>query len=202
MEEYSSQLLEKAVNELSKLPGIGKRSALRLAIHLLNSNKETSDSLGKSIIELRNNIKFCKKCFNISDNDYCEICSNPKRDNTKVCVVTDIRDVIAIEKTSQFNGLYHVLTGLISPMEGVGPQDLKLEELVLRIESEEINEIIMALPSTVEGDTTSFYIYKKIKEKVNEITSIARGVAVGDELEYTDEITLGRSIKNRREYTT
>jgi recombination protein RecR len=200
MEQYSSHLLEKAVNELAKLPGIGRRSALRLAVHILRNEKNDALALGNSIIDLRSNIKFCKKCFNISDNDLCEICSNPKRDLQTICVLADIRDVLAIEKTSQFKGVYHVLGGLISPMEGVGPQELNIDGLISRLQNDDIREVLLALPSTVEGDTTAFFLYKKIKPFLENVTSIARGISVGDELEYADEVTLGRSILNRQPY--
>ena len=197
MNEYSSKLLENAVNELSRLPGIGKKTALRLALHILSEDELYADKLSSAISEMRKNIKFCKRCNNISDNDICEICSNVKRDENTVCVVEDTRDVMAIENTSQFNGLYHVLGGIINPMEGIGPNDLSISKLIERINTEDIKEIILALPATVEGDTTNFYIYKLVKNFDIKVTVIARGVAIGDELEYTDEITLGRSIINR-----
>ncbi|MEE4258534.1 MAG: recombination mediator RecR [Bacteroidales bacterium] len=197
MNEYSSKLLELAVGELSRLPGIGKKTALRLALHILKEEEAFSENLGKAIIKMRREIVFCKKCNNISDSDICEICANQKRDENTVCVVEDTRDVLAIENTAQFNGLYHVLGGIINPIEGIGPNDLFIKHLIERINHEDIREIILALPATVEGDTTSFYIYKLVKEFGINVTTIARGVAVGDELEYTDEITLGRSILNR-----
>ncbi|MFK5856806.1 MAG: recombination mediator RecR [Bacteroidota bacterium] len=197
MNDYSSKLLESAVAELSRLPGIGKKTALRLALHILKEEPIYADNLGNSIMRLRGEIKFCTKCNNISDSDVCEICSNHKRDENTICVVEDIRDVLAVEKTAQFNGLYHVLGGIINPIEGIGPNDINVAHLIKRINTEDINEIILALPATVEGDTTNYYIYKLIKTFDVKVTSIARGVAIGDELEYTDEITLGRSILNR-----
>jgi len=197
LNEYSSKLLELAVGELSRLPGIGKKTALRLALHILKEEEVFAENLGSSIIKMRREIVFCKKCNNISDSDICEICANQKRDENTICVVEDTRDVLAIENTAQFNGLYHVLGGIINPIEGIGPNDLFIKHLIERIHHEDIREIILALPATVEGDTTSFYIYKLVKEFGVNVTTIARGVAVGDELEYTDEITLGRSILNR-----
>ncbi len=197
MNDYSSKLLESAVSELSRLPGIGKKTALRLALQILKEDSSYAENLGKAIIRLRAEIMFCNTCNNISDSEVCEICSNHKRDENTVCVVEDIRDVLAIEKTAQFNGLYHVLGGIINPIEGIGPNDINVAHLVRRVNQEDINEIILALPATVEGDTTNYYIYKLIKTFDIKVTSIARGVAIGDELEYTDEITLGRSILNR-----
>ena len=195
--EFSSKSLDLAVNEISKLPGIGKRSALRLALYLLKQPKDFSFGISKAINELRENIIYCKKCFNISDSDLCQICSNPKRNIEIICVVQDIRDVMAIESTSQFNGLYHVLGGLISPMDGIGPSELNIDPLIEKINSGEIKEVIFALSSTMEADTTNFYIYKKIESLKIKITTISRGISVGDELEYTDEVTLGRSILSR-----
>ena len=195
--EFSSKLLERAVNEMSQLPGIGKRTALRLVLHLLKQPKEQIVSLSEALQTMRNDIKFCKSCHNISDVDVCEICSNPNRNEEIVCVVEDIRDVMAIENTSSFKGLYHVLGGKISPMDGIGPHDLNIESLVKKVKQGHIKELIFALSSTMEGDTTNFYIFKQIQD-FNVITStIARGISVGDELEYADEITLGRSILNR-----
>ena len=182
---------------MSRLPGIGKKTALRLALHILREEELYAKKLGGAIVEMRKNIKFCKKCNNISDNDICEICSNHKRDENTVCVVEDTRDVMAIENTAQFNGLYHVLGGIINPIEGIGPNDISIAKLIERINTEEIKEIILALPATVEGDTTNYYIYKLVNNFDVKVTVIARGVAIGDELEYTDEITLGRSIINR-----
>ena len=195
--EFSSKILENAVNEVSRLPGIGKRTALRLVLHLLKQPKENTSYLSEALLHLRNDVKNCEKCFNISDTILCDICNNPKRSPDIICVVEDIRDVMAIESTSQFNGLYHVLGGKISPIEGIGPQNLQIESLVTKVEEGEVKELIFALSSTMEGDTTNFYIYKQ-KEKFQIKTStIARGIAVGDELEYADEVTLGRSIINR-----
>jgi len=197
LNEYSSKLLETAVNELARLPGIGKKTALRMALHILREEANYAANLGKAVIRMREEIVFCKRCNNISDTEECVICANPKRDENTLCVVEDTRDVIAIENTAQFNGLYHVLGGIINPIEGIGPNDIHVRHLVERVNTEEINEIILALPATVEGDTTNFYIYKLLKPFQIKVTSIARGVAIGNELEYTDEITLGRSILNR-----
>ncbi len=197
MNTYSSKLVENAVGELSRLPGIGKKTALRLALHLLKKDKAISDNLGNAIIEMRNNIRFCKECHNISDSEICEICANEKRDKNTICVVEDVRDVIAIENTGQYNGVYHILGGIISPMEGIGPNDITVSSLENRVSSGNIKEVMMALSTTIEGDTTNFYIFKKLKGHNIKITTIARGISVGDELEYADEITLGRSIINR-----
>ena len=195
--EFSSKLIQNAVNEISQLPGIGKRTALRLALHMLRQQKNQTEDLANALVLMRNNIKFCNNCHNISDLDTCEICANPKRDNSIICVVEDIRDVMAIESTSSFEGLYHVLGGKISPMDGIGPDDLNIISLVDKVKSGLVKELIFALSSTMEGDTTNFYIYKLIN-KFDVLTStIARGVSVGDDLEYADEITLGRSITNR-----
>lgn len=201
MNEYSSKLLENTVNELSRLPGIGKKTALRLALHILKEDMTYAANLGKSIIKMREDIIFCEKCNNISDEKICGICSNHKRDENLICVVENTQDVIAIENTSQFNGLYHVLGGIISPVEGIGPNDIFIGELIRRLSTENINEIILALPSTVEGDTTAFYIYKLLKDFDIEITTIAKGISIGEELEYADEITLGRSILNRHPFS-
>ena len=195
--EFSSKLLENAVYEISQLPGIGKRTALRLALHLLKQPKERSSDLSNALINLREHIKFCSSCHNISDLELCEICASPKRDESLVCVVEDIRDVMAIENTGQFRGLYHVLGGRISPMEGVGPQDLTIGSLVSKAKEGKVKELIFALSSTMEGDTTNFYIYKQIDGLGIATSTIARGISVGDELEYADEVTLGRSILNR-----
>lgn len=195
--DFSSKLLENAVNEVSRLPGIGKRTALRLVLHLLKQPSENTSYLTEALQNLRNDVKSCQKCHNISDTVLCDICNNPNRNPEIVCVVEDIRDVMAIESTAQFRGLYHVLGGKISPIEGVGPQDLQIESLVEKAKTGEIKELIFALSSTMEGDTTNFYIFKQI-ETLNITTStIARGISVGDELEYADEVTLGRSIVNR-----
>ncbi|GGK25114.1 recombination protein RecR [Yeosuana aromativorans] len=195
--EFSSKLLERAVNEMSQLPGIGKRTALRLVLHMLKQPKEQIMSLSNALQSMRNDIKFCKSCYNISDVDLCEICSNPNRDETIICVVEDVRDVMAIENTSSFKGLYHVLGGKISPMDGIGPHDLNIQSLVDKVKAGIVNELIFALSSTMEGDTTNFYIFKQIQDYKINVSTIARGISVGDELEYADEITLGRSIVNR-----
>lgn len=195
--DFSSKLLENAVYEMSQLPGIGKRTALRLILHLLKQPNEQTQRLSQSLEVLRRTVKFCTSCHNISDVELCEICANPKRDETLVCVVEDIRDVMAIENTGQFRGLYHVLGGKISPMEGVGPQDLTISSLINKAKQGEIKELIFALSSTMEGDTTNFYIYKQLSGLAIQTSTIARGIAVGDELEYADEVTLGRSILNR-----
>lgn len=198
--ELPSKLLESAVNEISQLPGIGKRTALRLALHLLKQPVEQTQVLAKSLEELREKVKYCKSCHNISDTDLCGICSNPKRDEKLVCVVEDVRDVMAIENTGIFNGLYHVLGGKINPIEGIGPSQLTISSLVEKVQSGEISEIIFALSSTMEGDTTNFYIYKQIQNLNIKTSTIARGIAVGDELEYADEVTLGRSLVQRIPY--
>ena len=195
--DFSSKLLENAVYEMSQLPGIGKRTALRLVLHLLKQPERQTSELANALQQLRERIIFCKNCHNISDTEVCEICANPKRDASLVCVVEDIRDVMAIENTGQYRGLYHVLGGKISPMEGIGPQDLNISSLVEKIRKEEIIELIFALSSTMEGDTTNFYIFKQIEGLEVRTSTIARGIAVGDELEYADEVTLGRSILNR-----
>jgi recombination protein RecR len=197
---YSSKLLDKAVEQFSILPGVGKRSALRLVLHLLKLEKEEVMEFALSLTDLKQHINYCQYCHNISDDETCEICNNPKRTNKVLCVVEDIRDVIAIENTQQYYGKYHVLGGVISPIDGIGPQDLNIHTLVDRIEKDEVEEIIMALGSTMEGDTTNFFIFKKIKDLTVNISTIARGMAVGEQLEYTDEITLGKSIKNRIPY--
>ncbi|MDP4289905.1 MAG: recombination mediator RecR [Bacteroidota bacterium] len=202
MNNLSSKLLEAAVNELAKLPGIGRKTAVRLALHLLRQNVSDVEVLGNALIKMRSEICFCKICFNVSDTEVCDICSNPARDSGVVCVVEDVRDVMAIENTSQYKGHYHVLGGVISPMDGVGPGDLNIEPLVNRIREGSVREVIMALSPTMEGDTTNFYIYKRLKDLKVLITTIARGVSIGDNLEYTDEITLGRSITNRLPYET
>ncbi|MBO7446153.1 MAG: recombination protein RecR [Bacteroidales bacterium] len=195
-----SKNLENAVNEIAKLPGIGKRTALRLALHLLKTDAEEVSCLTDRINKLKTDIFFCKKCYNISDSEVCDICANPKRDPSIICVVQDIRDIIAIENTHQYQGVYHVLGGVISPMEGIGIQQLTLQELFDRVEQEPVSELILALPSTVEGDTTNFFIYKNVKDKVTKITTIARGIGVGEELEYADEVTLGRSLLSRTDF--
>lgn len=202
MEEYPSNLLAKAVEEFSSLPGIGKRTAMRLALFLLKQEEEEVKRFGEAFIKLRTEINYCNKCFNISDELICSICANPKRDESIICVVADIRDVMAIENTAQFQGLYHVLGGVISPMDGIGPADLTIDQLVNRIKERNVKEVIMALSTTMEGDTTNFYLFKKLKEFDVKITSIARGISIGDDLEYADELTLGRSLINRVPFET
>ncbi len=197
MTEYSSLLLENAVSELSRLPGIGKKTALRLALHLLREDGSRTEALTRSLQQLREKIRFCSRCHNISDQDVCGICSNPRRDESMICVVEDIRDVMAIERTASFHGLYHVLGGVINPVEGIAPSDLHIASLSERIMHEQVREVVLALPATIEGDTTAFYIYRLIRNETIKISAIARGVAIGDALEFADEITLGRSIQNR-----
>ncbi|MHB9054576.1 MAG: recombination mediator RecR [Paludibacteraceae bacterium] len=198
---YSSTLLENAVNEFAKLPGIGRKTALRLVLHLLKQSEAEVELFGNTFIRLRNEIVYCKVCHNISDTEVCHICANPSRDKQTVCVVENIKDVMSVENTQQYKGLYHVLGGIISPMDGVGPNDLEIESLVKRVLEEGINEVILALSTTMEGDTTNFYIFRKLTPTGVKITTIARGIAIGDELEYADEVTLGRSIVNRVEFT-
>ena len=195
--DFSSKLLENAVQEIALLPGIGKRTALRLALHLLKQPKENTEFLSKALTDLRQGVKFCSNCHNLSDQPICEICSSPKRNKKLLCVVEDIRDVMAIENTGQFQGVYHVLGGIISPMEGVGPQDLNIDSLIDKAKEGEIDEVIFALSATMEADTTNFYIYKLLTPFEIKTSTIARGIPVGDELEYTDEVTLGRSILAR-----
>tara|TARA_B100000900_G_scaffold414295_1_gene440566 strand:+ start:717 stop:1328 length:612 start_codon:yes stop_codon:yes gene_type:complete len=194
---FSSKLLDNIVYEISQLPGIGKRSALRLALHILKENPAKISSLVDSIENFKTKIIFCQKCHNISDSEICDICLNPKRDSSQICVVQDIRDVMAIENTNQFNGNYHVLNGIISPIDGIGPQDLTITSLIDKLRTEKIKEVIFALSATMEGDTTTFYINKKISKFDIIISTIARGVPIGDEIEYADEVTLGRSILQR-----
>lgn len=195
--EFSSKLLEKAVNEMSQLPGIGKRTALRLVLHLLRQPKEQTTLLTSALQQMRQDIKFCKSCHNISDTELCEICSNPRRLDEIICVVEDVRDVMAIENTSSYKGLYHVLGGKISPMDGIGPNNLNIGSLVEKLKEGRVKELIFALSPTMEGDTTNFYIFKQIQDFDIITSTIARGISVGNELEYTDEVTLGRSILNR-----
>ena len=197
MQQYPSQLLERAVEAFSQLPGVGRKTALRLVLHLLRQSTEDVDSFADAVIRVKHEVKYCKVCHNISDNEVCSICSDPRRDASVVCVVENIQDVMAIENTQQFHGLYHVLGGIISPMDGIGPHDLEIESLVERVEEGMVKEIILALASTMEGDTTNFYISRKLKDTGVKLSVIARGISVGDELEYTDEVTLGRSILNR-----
>ncbi len=198
--ELPSTLLENAVHEFSKLPGIGRKTALRLALHLLKQNEQEVELFGNAMIRLRKEIVYCRVCYNISDTDVCSICSNPSRDAQTVCVVENIRDVMSIENTQQYKGLYHVLGGIISPMEGIGPSDLQIDSLIERVKSGNVREVILALSATMEGDTTNFYIYRKLEPFNIKVSAIARGVAVGDELEYADEVTLGRSILNRMDF--
>ncbi len=193
--------MQKAVDEFSKLPGVGKKTAMRLVLHLLRQETEEVDAFGKAIIQLKHEVKYCKVCHNISDTDICQICANPSRDSSTICVVESIQDVMAVEATQQFHGLYHVLGGVISPMDGIGPSDLQIDSLVERVSKGDVKEVILALSSTMEGDTTNFYIYRKLADKSVKISVIARGISIGDELEYTDEITLGRSIVNRTLFT-
>ena len=196
---FSSKLVEKAVAEVAKLPGIGKKSALRIVLHLLKQPPTETELLSEALQTLRQQIRHCRVCYNIADEEVCSICSSPRRDRSLICVVEDMRDVMAIENTGQYTGLYHVLGGVISPLDGIGPEDLKLEALLERLQNspEPVKELILALPATVEGDTTAFYLNKKLQPFDIRLTSIARGVPVGSELEYTDEVTLGRSIMNR-----
>jgi len=197
---FSSKLLEDAVNEFSKLPGVGQKTALRLVLHLLNKEQEEVDHFGNSVIRLRKEIKHCGVCHNISDHDLCDICTASKREKEVICVVEDTRDVMAVENTGQYFGVYHVLGGLISPMDGIGPSDLFIDSLVQRVATTPVKEVILALSATMEGDTTLFYLYKRLKDFQIPITTIARGIAFGGELEYADEITLGRSIVTRVPY--
>ena len=197
---FPSKLVETAVNHLSRLPGIGKKTALRLVLHMLKQEKIQVEQFGESFIRLINNISYCKACFSISDLELCEVCDNPKRDKNIVCVVEDIRVMMAIENTMQFRGIYHVLGGLISPMDGIGPSELRIEELVEKVKNSSIKEVIFALSTTMEGDTTNYYLFKRLKEFNISVSIIARGIAIGDELEYTDEITLASAIASRLPY--
>ena len=197
---FSSKLIESAVDEFSSLPGIGKKTALRLVLHMLKKSPEEVQSFSNAFIQLRERIRYCKNCHNISDQELCDICSNPSRNEALVCVVEDIRDVMAIENTQQFKGHYHVLGGVISPMEGIGPNDLNIDSLVEKVKNGSVTELIFALSTTMEGDTTNFYLFKRLKDTEISISVIARGISVGDELEYADEVTLGRSIVNRLPY--
>jgi recombination protein RecR len=198
---FPSKLIENAVEELAKLPGIGRKTALRLVLHLLKSENETTRALASALEKMRAEVTYCRTCHNISDTEVCNICANPLRDHSLLCVVSDIRDVIAIENTGQYQGLYHVLGGVISPIEGVGPTDLNINSLVERLPGSEIKEVVLAVSPTMEGDTTAFYITRKLRDFPLRITTIARGVPVGGELEYADEITLGRSILERTSYS-
>ena len=196
-QQYPSVLLEKAVNEFSKLPGIGRKTALRLVLHLLRQSNSDVEQFASAIAKVKQEVKYCRVCHNISDEDVCPICSDPRRDTSLICVVENIQDVVAVENTQQFRGLYHVLGGIISPMDGIGPDQLEIQSLVQRVEQGGISEVILALSSTMEGDTTNFYISRKLAPLDVKLSVIARGISVGDELEYTDEVTLGRSIVNR-----
>ncbi len=196
-QQYPSRLLEKAVGEFSRLPGIGRKTALRLVLHLLRQDKADVERFAETVAEMRRSVKFCSVCHNVSDTDVCPVCSNPKRDKTTVCVVENVQDVMAVENTQQFNGLYHVLGGVISPMDGMGPGDIEIDSLVARVAAGGINEVILALSPTMEGDATNFYISRKLAPYKVRLSVIARGIAVGDELEYADEVTLGRSLINR-----
>ena len=195
--QYPSVLLEKAVSEFAKLPGVGRKTAMRLVLHLLRQDVAAVEAFGNAIITLKREVKYCKVCHNISDTDVCRICSNPQRDASVVCVVENIRDVMAVEATQQFRGLYHVLGGVISPIDGIGPSDLQIDSLVERVQAGGVKEVILALSTTMEGDTTNFYICRKLEKFGVKLSVIARGISVGDELEYADEVTLGRSIVNR-----
>jgi recombination protein RecR len=198
--ELPSKLLDNAVNEFSRLPGVGRKTALRYVLHLLRNEKDSSHNLAQSILNMRTQIKFCSTCYNVSDTEVCSICTNTSRDKKIICVVQDVRDVMAVENTGMYRGLYHVLGGLISPIDGIGPADLFIDALLKRIENNEVTEIIFALSATTEGDTTAFYLDRRLKPLPVSISTLARGVPVGDELEYTDEVTLGRSLQNRVPY--
>lgn len=198
--DYSSKFLERAVDEIANLPGIGKKTALRLALHLLRNDESQVQNLAQSLLNLKEKVIHCKSCGNISDRELCDICANPAREKSIICLVEDIRDVMAIENTGQYRGIYHVLNGLISPMEGIGPSDLNLQTLLNKAEKGEIEELIFGLSTTMEGETTAFYVYKKLMDYKFRLSAIARGIAVGDQLEYADEVTLARSIVNRVPY--
>ncbi len=197
MTHYSSQLLARAVEEFAKLPGIGDKTAMRLVLHLLRQDTKAVEAFGQSIIRLRQEVKFCRHCHNISDDEVCDICANPRRDHSLICVVEDIQDVLAIENTQQYNGVYHVLGGIISPMDGIGPSDLQITSLVERVQGGDVSEVILALSPTMEGDTTNYYLFRKLSDTGVKISVIARGVAQNDQLQYTDEVTLGRAIAGR-----
>lgn len=200
-QKYPSVLLEDAVNEFSKLPGVGRKTALRLVLHLLRQESSVAENFGNAIIRLRKDVKYCKMCHNISDTDICALCADEERDASVICVVENVKEVMVVENTRQFRGLYHVLGGIISPMDGIGPNDLQIESLVERVKSGSVKEVILALSTTMEGDTTNFYIFRKLAPYQVKISIIARGISIGDEIEYTDEITLGRSIVNRTLFT-
>ena len=198
---FPSKLVENAVEQLSSLPGIGRKSALRLVLHMLKQDKISVEQFGDSFIQLINRINYCTRCYSISDSELCEVCANPKRDKETICIVEDIRVMMAIENTMQYKGVYHILGGLISPMDGIGPSDIRVDELISRIENKNIKEVIFALSTTMEGDTTNYYLFRRLKDYDIKISSIARGIAIGDELEYTDEITLGTAISSRMPYS-
>ncbi len=198
---FPSKIVENAVEQLSSLPGIGRKSALRLVLHMLKKDKLAVEHFGDSFIQLINRINYCTRCYSISDAELCEVCANPKRDKQTICVVEDIRVMMAIENTMQYKGVYHILGGLISPMDGIGPTDIRVEELIKKIENENVQEVIFALSTTMEGDTTNYYLFRRLKDSGIKISSIARGIAIGDELEYTDEITLGTAISSRMPYS-
>ena len=200
-QQYPSALLERAVAEFAKLPGIGRKTALRLSLHLLRRQTADVEAFGEAIVRLKREVKYCRVCHNISDGEVCPICSDRRRDGSQICVVENIQDVMAVENTQQFNGLYHVLGGIISPMDGLGPADLEIDSLVERVKAGGVSEVILALSSTMEGDTTNFYIFRKLADTGVKISVLARGISIGDELEYTDEVTLGRSIINRTTFT-
>ncbi|MCR4700315.1 MAG: recombination mediator RecR [Bacteroidaceae bacterium] len=200
-QQYPSILLEKAVGEFSRLPGIGRKTALRLVLHMLRQENESVDNFANALVTLKHEVKYCKVCHNISDTDVCQICSDSRRDKSLICVVENIRNVMSIENTQQFHGLYHVLGGVISPIDGIGPSDLEIDSLVERVKAGGVSEVILALSSTMEGDTTNFYIFRKLADTGVKISVLARGISIGDELEYTDEVTLGRSIVNRTTFT-
>lgn len=196
-QEFSSPVLENAVTELSRLPGVGRKTALRLALHLLRREEREVTALGESLIRLRRDICYCKRCHNICESELCAICASPRRDSRTVCVVENVKDVMSIENTGQYNGVYHVLGGLISPIDGIGPDSLEINSLIERVAQGDVDEVILALSSTMEGDTTNFYIYRRLGNMPVKLTQLARGMSVGNEIEYTDEITLGRSLLNR-----
>jgi recombination protein RecR len=198
---FPSKLVENAVEQLSSLPGIGRKSSLRLVLHMLKQDKLSVEQFGDSFIQLINRINYCTRCYSISDSELCEVCANPKRDKETICIVEDIRVMMAIENTMQYKGVYHILGGLISPMDGIGPTDIRVDELISRIENKNIKEVIFALSTTMEGDTTNYYLFRRLKDYDIKISSIARGIAIGDELEYTDEITLGTAISSRMPYS-
>ncbi|MDE6010039.1 MAG: recombination mediator RecR [Muribaculaceae bacterium] len=197
IQSYNSRLLDNAVEHMAKLPGIGQKTALRLALHLLRQEEDVAVGLGEAISEMRRNVRYCRKCHNICDSDLCSICSSPKRDTAKICVVESVKDVLTLEATHEFNGLYHVLGGVISPLDGISPSDLQIESLIARVREDDVEEVILALNPTIEGDTTNFYIFRKLSDSGVKISILARGISIGNELEYTDELTLGRSIINR-----